>query len=78
MHDNTRQAAQRIIAEIRGRRNPGSFDDTENAGYRDRSPGTAPSLAFDENQQVGIDGIGIGGRHAVRKAHIGFQGAVLQ
>jgi hypothetical protein len=36
------------------------------------------SLASDESQQVGIDGIGLGGRHAVRKAPIGFQGAVLQ
>jgi hypothetical protein len=36
------------------------------------------SLASDESQQVGIDGIGLRGRHAVRKALVGFQGAVLQ
>jgi hypothetical protein len=40
---------------------------TPPARCRDRSPGTAQSLAPDESQQVGIDGIGLGGRHAVRK-----------
>ena len=29
--------------------------------------GTAQFLAFDESQQVGIDGIGLGGWHAVGK-----------
>jgi hypothetical protein len=40
--------------------------------------GTAQILAFDESQQVGIDGIGLGRGHSMRKADIGFQGAVLQ
>jgi len=35
-------------------------------------------LATDERQQVGIDLIGVGGRHAVGEAWIGLKSAVLQ
>src|SRR6202140_7622 len=41
-------------------------------------PGAAPSLVSDERQQVGVDGIGIRGRHAVREALVGLQRAVLE
>jgi hypothetical protein len=42
--------------------------------------GTAASdsLARNESQQVSVDGLGLCSRHAVRKALIGFQGAVRQ
>ena len=38
----------------------------------------APALRFQESQQVGVNGIGLGRGHAVRKALVGFQCAILQ
>jgi hypothetical protein len=35
------------------------------------------ALGFQESQQVGVDGIGLGRGHAVRKAPVGFQCAIL-
>jgi hypothetical protein len=37
-----------------------------------------PALRFQESQQVGVNGIGLGRGHAVRKALVGFQCAILQ
>src|SRR6476620_6007473 len=39
---------------------------------------TAVALGFQEGQEVGVNGIGLGRRHAVRKALVGFQCAILQ
>ena len=36
------------------------------------------ALRFQEGQQIGVNGIGLGRRHAVRKALVGFQCAILQ
>src|SRR5882724_3354797 len=36
------------------------------------------TLGFQERQQVGVDGGRLGRGHAVRKAFVGFQGAMLQ
>src|SRR2546422_5764034 len=41
------------------------------------SPGL-PDSGFQERQQVGINGIRLGRGHAVRKALVGFQRAILQ
>ena len=38
----------------------------------------AGRLRFQEGQQVGVDGVGLGRGHAMRKALVGFQCAVLQ
>jgi hypothetical protein len=35
------------------------------------------ALGFQESQQVGVNGIGLGRGHAVRKALVGFQCAIL-
>src|SRR2546422_9104362 len=37
-----------------------------------------PDSGLQEGQQVGVDCIGLGRGHAVRKALVGFQGAILQ
>jgi hypothetical protein len=39
---------------------------------------TAAALRFQEGQQVGVNGIGLGRGHAGRKALVGFQCAILQ
>src|SRR6516162_1333632 len=39
---------------------------------------TCDPLTLDEGQQVGVDGRGLGGRHAMRKALVGLQRAILQ
>ena len=39
---------------------------------------TAVALRFQEGQEVGVNGIGLGRGHAVRKALVGFQCAILQ
>jgi hypothetical protein len=39
---------------------------------------TAAALRFQEGQQVGVNGIGLGRGHAVRKAFVGFQCAIFQ
>src|SRR5271165_2230285 len=38
---------------------------------------SAEALRFQEGQQVGVNGIGLGCGHAVRKALVGFQCAIL-
>jgi hypothetical protein len=38
---------------------------------------SAEALRFQEGQQVGVNGIGLGRGHAVRKALVGFQCAIL-
>ena len=38
---------------------------------------SAEALRFQESQQVGVNGIGLGCGHAVRKALVGFQCAIL-
>src|ERR1700688_425425 len=45
---------------------------------RDGGPGAVQFLALNELQQVGVDGFGFGGGHAVRKAFVGFESGVLQ
>ena len=39
---------------------------------------SAAALRFQEGQQVGVNGIGLRRGHAVRKALVGFQCAILQ
>ena len=50
---------------------PGSYAD----GVSERF--SAEALRFQEGQQVGVNGIGLGRGHAVRKALVGFQCAIL-
>ena len=38
---------------------------------------SAETLRFQKGQQVGVNGIGLGRGHAVRKALVGFQCAIL-
>ena len=46
-------------------------------GWQNAAPGLTGS-AFDESEEVGVQGIGINGQHPMRKAGIGLQRAVLQ
>jgi hypothetical protein len=51
-------------------RTPQSYANHQSAADQRQTPpifGTPQSLASDESQQIGIDGVGLGGRHAVRK-----------
>jgi hypothetical protein len=41
-------------------------------------PMACDPLTLDEGQQVGVDGRGFGGRHAMRKALVGLQRALTK
>ena len=50
-------------------------------GAQRRQPADLPAvepLGPQEGQQVGVDGLGVRGRHAVRKVLVGLQDSVLQ
>ena len=71
-----RRLAQRLLQHLR-RCHGHRYDHRQSAAG---ALGTSrlTRLAFDERQQVGIDRVRFGGRHAVREALVGFQGRVLQ
>ena len=47
------------------------------ASFCERPDQGDAALRFQEGQQVGVNGIGLGRGHAVRKALVGFQCAIL-